>query len=384
MEPYRTSLCHDKPGGFFARTGDKAPPPIHHARVIRASLTLVPNPLADLGKGVPAPLRRSARTSRTSAKAPETQVFPSLAPAPVPAWARAHGRAGESEPLFCAGAGLALLDAHLHRDPPAAGALRSRLALHSAAASTRIRRLNADAAALRDLRFAMTAEPPPAAKLLQLWQDLAARPPGLDARRLAAAAGLLDCSVAAPDALAESLSETARAGDPISAAAKAAAAVFAAVPDAPAADAEILAHWVFDAVLALRLRWPRPLPLIATKLLDPGLRSDGGGRRPRPGEPGWEKAAAGAIALAAAAALDLAAGLARRADMLIAVAPKLRAKPAQRIVDLLLNQDCVAPAEAARHAPMTDRAARRLFDRLVTLGAAREFSGRPAFRLYGL
>jgi hypothetical protein len=53
-----------------------------------------------------------------------------------------------------AGAGLALLDAVLRADPPDAGALRARLALQSAAASAKILRLNADAAALRDLSFA--------------------------------------------------------------------------------------------------------------------------------------------------------------------------------------------------------------------------------------
>jgi hypothetical protein len=69
--------------------------------------------------------------------------------------------------LFAAGAGLALLDAHLRRDPPWARALRSRLALQSAAASAKILRLNADAAALRDLRFAV-GDAGPAARLLQL------------------------------------------------------------------------------------------------------------------------------------------------------------------------------------------------------------------------
>ena len=120
------------------------------------------------------------------------------------------------------------------------------------------------------------------------------------------------------------------------------------------------------------------------RLQEGDLRQPDGGRRPRPGEPAWEKHAARATALAAASALDLAADLSRRTEALIAVAPKLRAKPAAKIVDLLLAEDCVAPAEAARQAPMTGRAARRLFDRLLALGAVRELSGRPAFRLYGL
>jgi hypothetical protein len=349
--------------------------------VIRADPTLVPDPIADLGGAVPAPGLRRARPARKSADALIRQPFPSL-PAPVPAWARASGRAGE-DPLFFAGAGLALLDAFLRRDPPAARALRSRLALHSAAASANILRLNADEGALRDLRFAVGEDPGPAAKLLTLWREFASRPPSLDPGRLVAATAALDLAAPNADVLAESLREQSRAGDPVSAAAKAAAMAFEAFPDAPAAPTEILALWTFDLVLALRLRWARPVPLIAGKILDPSLRSDGRGR-PKPGDVAWAGAAATAIALAAVSALDVAADLSRRADTLIAVAPKLRAKPASKIVDLLLTEDCVAPAEAARQAPMTDRAARRLFDRLVALGAVRELSGRPAFRLYGL
>jgi hypothetical protein len=348
--------------------------------VIRTDLELLADRPPDLQGRLPAPPAKRARANRTLAKTAEQRAPP---PPAIPAWARASGKAGQGDPLFAAGAGLALLDACLRADPTAAGALRARLALQSAAASAKMLRLNADEAALRDLRFAVGDSLGPAATLLSLWSDSAGRPPSLDPARILDAATRLDLAVD-PNGLAASLKACAGESDPVSGAAKAAALAFAAVPDAPAAPSEILALWVFDLTLALRLRWPRPVPLIAAKILDPTLRSLSAGRRPRPSDPAWPNAAAGAIALAAASALDLAADLARRSNTLIAVAPKLRSKPAQTIVDLLLAQDCLSPAEAARHAPMTGRAARRLFDRLVVLGAVRELSGRPAFRLYGL
>ena len=343
-----------------------------------------PNLLADLppdpAERVDAPLPKTAKAKRPRAKAPETQAFP---PAPIPAWARASGRAGEGDPWFAAGAALALLDGFLRHEPPCAGALRKRLALMSAAASAKILRLNADEGALRDLRFAVGDALGPAANLVSLWRDLAGRPPAFDADRLATAAARLDLALPDPNGLASGLKACAGEGDPVSAAGKTAALVASAFPDAPAAETEILALSLFDLVLAIRLRWPRPVPLIATKILDPSLKSNARAR-PRPGDSAWANTAAGAIARAAAAALDLAGDLSRRADALLAVAPKLRAKPALKIVDLLLAEDCVSPAEAARQGPMTDRAARRLFDRLAALGAVRELTGRPAFRLYGL
>ena len=152
MESYRTSPPHDKQGGLFATKRDKAPPTIHHAHVIRAELDPLSDPAPTLREGGATTLPRRARAKPSAAKAPERQAF--TPPAPVPSWARASGRAGQGEPLFAAGASLALIDACLRRDPPYAGTLRSRLALLSAGACAKILRLNADAAALRDLRFA--------------------------------------------------------------------------------------------------------------------------------------------------------------------------------------------------------------------------------------
>ncbi len=152
--------------------------------MIRADLTLVSDPIADLGEAVPAPGLRHARPAQKSADALIRQPFPSLAAVPVPAWARASGKAGEGEPLFAAGASLALLDAFLRADPRCAAALRSRLALQSAAAAAKILRVNAYAAALRDLRFAVGDPPGLAATLLSLWRDGAERPPSLDPGRI--------------------------------------------------------------------------------------------------------------------------------------------------------------------------------------------------------
>ena len=217
-----------------------------------------PDPLADLtadpGEAIPALLPKRARAKPSTAKAQERQAFPAPVSHPGRGRAEGQGRAISCSPPAPASPSLTRF---LRHEPPCAGALRKRLALMSAAASAKILRLNADAAALRDLRFAVAGEPPPAAKLLELWRDLAGRPPSLDPGRLAAAARL-DLALPDPNGLASSLKDCAREGDPVSAAANAAVFTFSAFPDAPAAEAEILALWLFDLVLAIRLRWPRP------------------------------------------------------------------------------------------------------------------------------
>ena len=134
--------------------------------------------------------------------------------------------------------------------------------------------------------------------------------------------------------------------------------------------------------LAQRLRWDAPVPLLATTIARPSPRS--AGRRPRPGDADWPLHCATAVALAAREAHGLAADLSRRSAKLLSVAPKLRAKGAGRVIEMLLADDAVSPATAAKAARLSDRASRRLFDRLVELGVVRELSGRPSFRLYGL
>jgi hypothetical protein len=143
----------------------------------------------------------------------------------------------------------------------------------------------------------------------------------------------------------------------------------------------LLAAWLADAVLAQRLNWPFTLPLLAAALFSgAGWRAVGPGNPPDGVEApqvvfGYARVAAGAV--------DLAGDLARRAENLEKAAPKLRAKGAGAALRALLDEDCLA-SSSELGGQISERGARRLFDRLASLGAIRELTGRATFRLYGL
>lgn len=292
------------------------------------------------------------------------------------------------DPAFFAGAGLALLDQLLRAEPPFAGALRQRLALRAATVCATMVRLREDASGLRDAEHLapVGAQTSPAGRIHRLWRLFALRPLLFDVPTIRTAADLLDLPVdRSLEGVVDALRDfAADAENPLAAAANVSAAAMELLDYSQRADAEILALWLADLALAQRLGWDAPVPLLATAITHSSLRRGAAGKRPRPGGPDWGDATAGAYAMAAQEAFALADELSRRSEKLLAAQPKLRAKGAGRVVELLLADDAASPARAAKLARLSDRAARRLFDRLVELGAVRELSGRPNFRLYGL
>ena len=162
------------------------------------------------------------------------------------------------------------------------------------------------------------------------------------------------------------------------------AAALHILDDASAIDAEIFAFWLADLALAQQLGWEAPLPLLATMIAHPSLRNVDTDADRGPSDPRLVDRASRAPMRARRKRLMRWRRLSRHTQKSSDAAPKLRAKKAARVVDLLLADDCVSPARAAKTAGLSDRAARRLFDRLIELGAVRELSGRANFRLYGL
>lgn len=280
-------------------------------------------------------------------------------PPPLPGWiARAA-----AEPLdaaaFRSGAALAHLALVAAADVPLP-LWRDRLALAAAETCAAMAGRREGQGALRDALHLTRAgdDPGPAGRVLRQWSRAVARPVSV------AGLGRVLEGIA-PEQI--GLCLDAAGPTPVDRAAAVIEAVLADVPRAETA-ALILA----DAVLARGWGQDHAVPLLSLAIKPRDLRLRGDDLR---------LACHRAVAASAAQAVSLATELSRAAARLRVVTPKLRAGGAGRAVDLFLSREALTPGALDF---MSDRAARRLCDRLVNLGAVRELTGRETFRLYGL
>jgi len=308
----------------------------------------------------------------------------SSTPRKVPPFpARARVRAGSQTPEdagLLAGAALASLHPIACHDHPICGLWRQRLALANAAALARHAGRTEDEAALRDAWYLGRANDDlgPATRLLQARRRLAERDPLERVVRLDLRPKdwMVDLTNALDVPLDEALEHVADAAKNLARGqgnATAAAAAIALVTLQKRPDAEAIALWLADAVLAHRLKWRAPVPLIAGQIRFLDLQALAAADHE--GDCVWWTTWAPAYARAAAAAADLYAELAGRAHQLLTAAPRLRSPDADRVLESFLSEDAQAT---------TGLNSRRLFDRLIELDAVRELTGRLRRRLYGL
>ncbi len=258
--------------------------------------------------------------------------------------------------------------------------LRNRLALRAAEAGLKIEGRRDSEAEIRDAYYLARAGDAlgPAGEMFARWRKVSAI--GLMQRDW-----LVRLKGCVPEGMAQELPEwidsvgqggPAVAGSPIAQAACMIGLVMSAFP-----REEASALICGDVVLARALDWAHPVPLLGLHI-----------KR-------WELQAAGdelslvchrVVVKGAQEAVRLAHDLTRRAQRLRSVTPKLRAKGSDAAVALFLSEDAVLPSAMlsprikGTSIAMTDRAARRLCDRLVELGVVRELTGRSTFRLYGV
>ncbi|WP_292091930.1 DUF1403 family protein, partial [Mesorhizobium sp.] len=182
------------------------------------------------------------------------------------------------------------------------------------------------------------SDPGPAGAVFGAWRQLAVQPPAASADRFEKIVDQLGLHWDGPALAALSTEIENLAGSQRPAPFDAAAIAGHVVTMRP--DSELFAWWLADLVLAQRLGWQRPLPLLMAQVFGPSFRTEAsGGRRIRPGDKNFERAVCVALVAAAADACRLAAELSRRAEKLLAVAPKLRAKGAGDVIFLLLSED---------------------------------------------
>ncbi|MBY6092971.1 DUF1403 family protein [Maritimibacter alkaliphilus] len=280
-------------------------------------------------------------------------------PSGTPSWASSARAETLEDTAFFSGAVLSQLHLVLEREEGPLALLRDRLALRAAAACVALSGHPERVAQLRDAIHLLRPGdlPGPAGETCLEWRRAVERP--LSVKALARA-----LPGAAPGQIATWLD--AGRGAPVT---RAAMVLKAVLSEAPRATTPALV--LADAALAQALGWPHLVPLLAAGLKRADLRKQGDDLR---------LACHRALIGSGSEAVRLSADLTRRAAHLTAVTPKLRAKGAGEAVEMFLTRDAVAPAAL----PLPDRAARRLCDRLVALGAVRELTGRDTFRLYGV
>ena len=277
----------------------------------------------------------------------------------MPEWVTSVRPEDLEDVSFFSGASLSHLHLVLSREEVPHTLLRDRLALRATEACVAFSGRPERAGELRDAVHLLRPGdlPGPAGETYLAWRRAVERPVSIKA--LGRALPTFE-----PGQLAAWFD--AGKGGPVDRAAMVLETVLREVPRADEA-ALILA----DAALAQALGWDHLVPLLAAGLKRADLRKQGDELK---------LACHRALVSSAAEAVRLSTNLARRAAHLKAVAPKLRAKGAADAVEIFLKQDAVAPSVL----PLPDRAARRLCNRLVDLGAVRELTGRDTFRLYGV
>lgn len=315
--------------------------------------------------------------SNTTAQLPSTTWS-----AHLPRWTLAHGRdINAIDAAFAAGIALKSLDDLIRADPPWLGCWRDRLALKSAAVAARMFGRNEEEDALRDavLLTPANGDPGPAGKLFLATRMLTRRTAMPGTAFVGELAELLsirsDTDLSSIADLADAAIQSGRAA--LLAIADLVSAIMALRP-----DAEVLALALADIVLARKLKWAKPVPLLLPVRFGSAFRTIGGRGRVRPGEPAYPKAICLAVVSSVEAALQSAADIDRRAARLMAAVPKVRTKGGDAVIQRLLNEDAL-PASAPG-CNLSRWAATRLFERLESFEAVREVSGRSSFRMYGL
>jgi hypothetical protein len=279
----------------------------------------------------------------------------------------------------------------VRRDEQWAGAWRQRLALAAAALTAKQAGRVEDSLALRDavLLTRPGDDVGPAGRLLLAWQRAAAQPAEQLLTEKNLAAVLEEFGYASDN---EAVTDLAGELGQLGGGAGTVGMLTGAVAIAERHGlGRALGAWLADALLAQRLGWAHAVPLLGTEAV---LGTSARQRRSAASsaatgieiDPERAKNLLAAQARAVLRAIDRFTELERRADRLLAIAPKLRAKGADAIIDRLLNEDALMASRGHKKMDekMSDRGLRRLFDRLQKLGAVRELSGRPTFRIYGL